>query len=286
MCCTRPITAALLVLLFSWGCHGQPPERARLTNDVVMHRNEPMDTTISTRFAPPAGYQRTAATANSFGGYLRQLPLKHRTANVHLYNGHPKQRQDVHAAVINKSVGTKDLQQCADAVMRLRAEYLFATGRAEEIAFTFTNGFRAPFARWSKGERIRVQGNNCTWHHTGKAGASHDALLEYLQVVFTYAGTASLSKELQDCSSTPVQPGDVFIRGGFPGHAVLVLDVATDAHGHRAFLLAQSYMPAQEIHVLKNPRDPALSPWFLGNDGDELVTPEWTFRWDERKRWP
>ena len=29
-----------------------------------------------------------------------------------------------------------------------------------------------------------------------------------------------------------------------------------------------------------------LSPWFKLNDADELVTPEWTFRWDQRKRWP
>jgi hypothetical protein len=40
---------------------------------------------------------------------------------VLLYNGAPKFRQDVHAAVIDIDVGTRDLQQCADATMRLRA---------------------------------------------------------------------------------------------------------------------------------------------------------------------
>ncbi len=244
------------------------------------------DTTVLLRFDPPVGFARVAVQDNSFAGYLRHLPLKTFGANVHLYNGRLKNRQDVHASVINMSVGGKDLQQCADAVMRLHAEFLFAADRKDDITFNFTSGFKAPFSRWAKGERIRVNGNACSWVSGGKAGATHDDLLNYLDMVFTYAGTASLSKELKGASSSPVQPGDVFIQGGHPGHAVIVVDVAGNTKGEQIFLLAQSYMPAQEIHVLKNPQDPNLSPWFKLNDGDELVTPEWTFRWDQRKRWP
>jgi hypothetical protein len=242
--------------------------------------------TVGSRFAPPVGYTRAALATGSFGAYLRSLPLKPEGAGVHLFDGRLKNNQGVHAAVIDMSVGTTDLQQCADAVMRLRAEFLFAADRKDEIAFNFTNGFKAPFSRWTKGERIRVQGNNCSWTHSGKAGAAPADLLDYLQVVFTYAGTASLSAELVECASTAVQPGDVFIQGGHPGHAVIVVDVASDGKGSQVFLLAQSYMPAQEIHVLKNLQNPDLSPWFKLNDGAELKTPEWTFGWDQRKRWP
>ncbi len=242
--------------------------------------------TVEDRFAPPVGYSRKPAGAGSFGAYLRLLPLKPADAQVHLFDGRLKNNQGVHAAVIDMSVGTKDLQQCADAVMRLRAEFLFAADRKDEITFNFTNGFNASFARWTKGERIRVHGNACSWVSGGKAGATHDDLLNYLEMVFSYAGTASLSKELKDCSTSPVQPGDLFIQGGHPGHAVIVVDAAYDGTGGQVFLLAQSYMPAQEIHVLKNPKDPNLSPWFKLNDGEELVTPEWTFQWDQRKRWP
>ena len=78
--------------------------------------------------------------------------------------------------------------------------------------------------------------------------------------------------------------GDVFIRGGSPGHAVIVVDLAADAQGRQVFLLAQSYMPAQEIQILKNPNDQALSPWYSTDFGEELVTPEWTFGKGERKR--
>ena len=282
----RSILCPLFSVFVQLGCQGQVPERSPLVNDVRLVAYDPKDTTIALRFDPPTGFQLIYTPSNSFAEYLRNLQLKSHVAMVHLFDGRMKNRQDVHAAVIDMSVGAKDLQQCADAVMRLRAEFLFAADRKDEIAFNFTSGFKAPFSRWMKGERIKVKGNACSWVPGGKAGSSHADLLKYLEMVFSYAGTASMSKELKDCSSSPVQPGDVFIQGGHPGHALIVVDAASDGQGNQVFLLAQSYMPAQEIHLLKNLRDPSLSPWFKLNDGDELVTPEWTFRWDQRKRWP
>lgn len=82
-----------------------------------------------------------------------------------------------------------------------------------------------------------------------------------------------------------MQPGDVFIKGGSPGHAVIVVDMATDVKtGKKMFMLAQSYMPAQEIQVLKNPNNSLLSPWYSLDFGDNLETPEWDFTSKELKR--
>ena len=82
-----------------------------------------------------------------------------------------------------------------------------------------------------------------------------------------------------------LEPGDVLIRGGFPGHAVIVMDVAKNKAGNKIYMLAQSYMPAQDIHVLNNPSDKALSPWYEVNDENEIITPEYVFKRDELKRW-
>jgi hypothetical protein len=51
-------------------------------------------------------------------------------------------------------------------------------------------------------------------------------------------------------------------------------------------LLAQSYMPAQSIHVLRNIEVPALGAWFAvpGPAEAEFDTPEWTFSRAELKR--
>lgn len=247
------------------------------------------DTTVLLRFAPPPGFSRSHVEKGSFASFLRHLPLKPPETGVRLYDGSLKSRQDVHAAVIDMSVGDKDLQQCADAIMRLRAEYLFATGRSDEIAFDFTNGFRAEWKRWRIGDRIEVHGNACRWVPGGTADDSHDQLMRYLSMVFTYAGTRSLERELSrgtDARSAELHAGDVFVQGGSPGHAVIVLDTSQDSNGRIAFLLAQSYMPAQDMHVLRNPQHPELGAWFLFEGTEALRTPEWTFEWHDRRRWP
>ena len=80
--------------------------------------------------------------------------------------------------------------------------------------------------------------------------------------------------------------GDLFIKGGFPGHAVLVADVAESrATGERRFLLVQSFMPAQDMHVLKNLANADGSPWYPLAFGDQLVTPEWIFPRESLRRW-
>ncbi|MBK7139361.1 MAG: hypothetical protein IPH74_10160 [Bacteroidetes bacterium] len=69
-----------------------------------------------------------------------------------------------------------------------------------------------------------------------------------------------------------------------PGHAVIVVDVAkNEKTGETLFLLAQSYMPAQEIHLLKNPNDGGISPWYSADFGNVLITPEYTFTANQLK---
>jgi hypothetical protein len=61
--------------------------------------------------------------------------------------------------------------------------------------------------------------------------------------------------------------------------------VGENTAGKKVFLLAQSYMPAQETQVLKNLMDSQLSPWYSGEAGNEVITPQWTFSVDQLKTW-
>ena len=211
---------------------------------------------LSARVAPPPGATRVGVAGSSFGDWLRHLPLLPRDTPVLLYDGTRKPRQDVHQAVVDIDVGRRDLQQCADAVMRLRAEYLFAAGRFEEIVFHPQPGAARAIA-WT-------------------GGARRDGWDRFLVRLFAAAGSASLAAELPPARGAPL-PGDVLIQGGYPGHAVLILDVAEDPSGRRYLLLGQSYMPAQQIHVLKNLGDSRLSPWYdaAALTGPGIATPEW-----------
>ena len=242
--------------------------------------------TIESRFAPPSGFSRIPAAPESFAAWLRGLPVKPGAPQVLLHDGRLKGNQGAHCAVLDVDVGKGNLQQCADAVIRLRAEYLYSRGCDAAIAFRFTSGDLANWSDWKSGMRPEVAGNKVSWSRTAKADGSYANFRSYLDRVFTYAGTASLAREVQTVSD-PSKPesGDIYIQGGSPGHAVLVLDMAQNGRGERIFLLAQSYMPAQEIQVLKNPSDPA-SPWYRARANGPLPTPEWSFEYGDLRRFP
>ena len=245
--------------------------------------NQP-DTLLFQRFAPPAGCERTGVDSTSFAAYLRRLPLHPQGAKVRLFDGREKANAGVYDAVVALPIGKKDLHQCADAVIRLRAEYLWRSRQFDKIHFNLTNGFRVDYDRWRKGGRVKVVGNQTSWEQRAAASDSYAHFWAYLEFVFTYDGTLSLSKELKPVSPEDVQTGDVFIQGGSPGHAVLVVDMAVDKAGKRVLLLAQSYMPAQEIQILKNPNDTTISPWYSTDFGEVLETPEWNLGKGDLKR--
>ena len=240
--------------------------------------------TVQERILVPDGFERIQAVSGSFGEYLGKLPLKPHGSKVQYYNGETKPA-DVYEAVLDIDVGDRDLQQCADSVIRLRAEYLYGKGFFDRIQFNFTNGFKADYSTWMKGNRIKVSGNKAYWAKQTEASNEYSSFRKYLDMVFAYAGTLSLSKEMKRISLEEMQPGDVFMYGQTPGHCEIVLDMAKNkTTGERLFILAQGYMPAQEMHILKNPANDAGNPWYTMDFGEKLSTPEWEFSKDQLMR--
>ena len=230
------------------------------------------------------GYSRIKTEKGSFTDWLRHLPLKHGNPSVKLYNNELKNNQSAQFAVVNIDTGKEDLQQCADAVMRLKAEYHYSKKEYAKIHFNFTSGDNARFSKWIEGYRPVLKGNKVSWTKSAKKDSSYKSFKAYLKQVFMYAGTSSLSKELLTIPLESLQPGDVFIHGGFPGHAVIVIDMATNSTtGAKIFMIAQSYMPAQDIHILNNPLL-EKSPWYSMDFKGNFETPEWTFERTETKR--
>ncbi len=261
--------------------HENPPPQIL----AIRNRSAQPDSLLYQRFPPPPGYQRNPADSNSFAYYLQHLPLKPVGAKVLYYNGQEKDSPGIYEAVVDLPIGQKNLHQCADAVIRLRAEYLWRNRYYNQIHFNLTNGFRVDYDRWRNGERVKVtKDNNTSWQQSATVSPTYATFWAYLEFVFSYAGTLSLSKELLSVPIADLQIGDVFIQGGSPGHAIIVVDLATNKDGQQVFMLAQSYMPAQETQILKNPRDPRIQPWYSTNFGDKLVTPEWTFKAGDLKR--
>ncbi len=217
----------------------------------------------------PEGYKRISASGHSFASYLQNLPLR-KDKTVYLYNKQPKPNQSLHYAVIDISTGEKDLQQCADAIMRLRAEYFFEKKQFDSIRFPKGNHSYYQYSLYSAADK-----NNHEW------------LLHFMEQVFINCGTYTLEQQLKPVYHfQDLQIGDVFVKAGAPGHAEIVADMAVNAvTGKKIFLLVEGYMPAQDMHVLLNPSDPALGPWYELNEQKEIVTASWIFMRNQLRRW-
>ena len=213
----RLLSVLLVISLFC--CNGISTEN---TLEIIKPETSLIDTSgkfIITRFNCPDSFTRRSFDSSSFAFYLSHLKLKPWEAKVHLYDGTLKQNEAAYSAVVDMPISPKDLQQCADAVMRLRGEYLFKRKSYHEIAFRFLGD--------------------------GK-------LHSYLD----YAGSGrSYTK---------------FIK--YYGH-----------NGEKKFLLAQSYMPAQETQILRQAG--SESCWYSSKISGEIRTPEWTFDTTDLRRW-
>ncbi|MGG1550202.1 DUF4846 domain-containing protein [Paenibacillus ferrarius] len=274
------VTALSALLLSSCSAGEERMTAADTTRGTKSHKQQLIHangTNVMERIAVPSGYERVPAEEGSYGDYLRKIPLKPHGTKVHLFNGELK-AHEVYEAVLDVDVGDRDLQQCADAVMRLRAEYLYGSGRHDQIHFNFTNGFKADYATWRKGNRIEVSGNKVSWIKKGTPSDSYEVFRSYLNMVFAYAGTLSLSKEMKQVPLSEMQAGDVFLEGGSPGHAIVVLDMAQNPKtGEKLFILAQGFTPAQDIHILENASNGKGNPWYSTAFEGKLNSPEWTF---------
>ena len=212
----------------------------------------------------PDGFVRHDVDSNSFAAYLRGLPLRPKGCRVLDYLGRKGWASDYAHAVINMDIGSVDLQQCADALIRLRAEWLYGLKRYDDIVFHFTNRFSCPYRRWADGDRVYVSGGSkAGWSHRAKRNYSYECFRDYLEMVFTYAGTMSLDYDARKVAYSDMQIGDFFLCPGRPGHAILVGDmVENPSTGEKLFLVLESNTPAADIHVLGVDSDDTTTPWY------------------------
>ena len=240
---------------------------------------------LNQMFNPPNGFERIEIDETSFGHWLRQLPVRMDRTNVLSYRGERLTRPS--AAVVLLDVGTRDLQQCADSIIRLHGEYLWHRGQSHRAAYHFTDGQRTAWVDWVKGERFRVV-NRRLKRSRGRRRANHyKNYRRWLTYVFIYAGTRSMKFDSNPIVGDVLMPGDFFVRPGGPGHAVAILDVAVNAVGERIGLLGQGFMPAEDFHVLKDQH--ALNGvWFPLPETDDggVATPSWhqPFRKQDARR--
>lgn len=223
-------------------------------------------TNLIERFTVPYGYQRISYKEGSFGDYVRLYPIFPYGSKLLMYDGCPSNRQWMAAAVFQLPLEPYDLQQCADSIMRWYAEYYFSQQKYESIKYHF------------------VDGSLHSWVDSKNYDGTYDSLIKFLNEVFNHANTVSLECESEAVTVDELQIGDILIRGGYPGHALMVVDVAINDKGKKAILLGQGLMPAQQFHVVNNPLH-ENDPWYYQDELSETFsTPGYTFSLTNFKR--
>lgn len=279
----------LFIILILGACNG-PPAAIVSSGDNEKPPPSPTlilseGTTMQTRILPPPNYERIGAPSGSFLEFMRNQEMKEDGSPVVLYNGKEKRNQDAHTAVFAFDAGDRDLQQCADSIIRIYAEYFWSVEEYQKIRFHLTNGFLMDYLSWQNGSRLQVEGNSTNWVKSRAYEDSYQSFRDYLTTVMIYAGTISLDEESVPISYKDLQAGDLLLVGGSPGHCVLIADVAINAEGKKCCLLAQGFMPAQEFHILKNPQDDS-DPWYYEDDlASDVHTPEFLFEEGSMQRW-
>ena len=243
----------------------------------------PEGMTVETRYNVPSGYKRISVEDGSFAHFLRNQKLKPYGEKVLYFDGRIKKSEGIYDSVVDVQIGDRDLHQCADAIMLLRAEYFYQKKEYDKISFNFVSGFNAQYSKWIQGYRINPDGKGSYYKKTGPSNTYKD-FRNFMNIVFGYAGTLSMEKEMKPQTLDSIKIGDVFIKGGSPGHAVIIVDMAENDKGEKIFMLAQSYMPAQQTQILLNPNDVSMGVWYSLKGTDILNTPEWRFGVENLKK--
>lgn len=233
--------------------------------------------TVKTRYELPQGYHRVKTESGSFEEYLQNLPLKPIGYSTHLYDGSFKNRK-IATSVIDLDIDSVDLQHSADAIIRLRAEYLYKTGQFDKISFIFNDGFQCDYTKWAQGFRVRSDGKRTRWYKADDKAEdySYPTFREYLRTVFAHTDERTLAKEMRDAQEDEFGIGTVIFDRKNPRNVAIVVDMLerdTIRYGYEldnaeVVLLAQGGNPAQEIEIIRGNGD----EYNLFKEGDKDVT--------------
>jgi len=206
----------------------------------------------------PQDYERLEYEDESMAYFLRKLPLKPFGVPIEPFEGSFTESDTVvhfNYCVLDIPLLSK-YEQCADVCIHLRAMYLYQHRRFFDIHFEDT-----------KHNVMRYYYGNCD-----------HLFIKYLQHTIEWANTESFINEMPQRKLKDIQPGDVFVYdyksrvGKKYGHAIMVADVAKNKKtGKKMIMLVQGSTPACSIHILKNIKNPEISPWFkLDEEAEDI----------------
>ena len=140
---------------------------------------------ISERIITPEGFERILYEEGTFSNYIQKYSLLPYDSEVINYDGNPYVYQSGHVGVLDISVPDHGLMQCADVLIRLRAEYLWDQNKKEDIGFNFTSGHYCSWKQYAAGFRPKINGNKVTFRKTATSNSTKQSFYKYLDLILS-----------------------------------------------------------------------------------------------------
>ena len=245
--------------------------------------------TIADNVNIPKGWERVIQ--NDFHAWIIQQPLS--DDYVKTYDGkNVYGLNTIYKVKFDYDIGNEDLHHCADAAIYFNALHKFDNEQYHRITYHFTNGQEFGYLQYLAGYRPKVKqdGSVVIIYTHNQRKPSYKNFRMYLDIIWRYAGTWSVDEyDTYQLKTGWAMPGDIFVKGGFPGHAITVIDVIENIDtGQRKYMFSESYMPAQDQYIVVNTAEhgirPQLDLWFDIDPKEPLSTSRWTFQPKDLKR--
>lgn len=174
---------------------------------------------------------------------------------------------------------------------RLIAEYLYSQQNYADISFTLGSDFDFTFDTWRQGRTIAVDGSSVSWASGGEDSNGEENFRSYLATLFVYISMSTFQEDLEqveDVDGDEIRVGDIFLGTTADGKktALMVADICqSDETGEKLMLLVQGGAPAQQLHIVENPGNADLSPWYPCGFSADLTTPDASIAIENRYRY-
>ncbi len=220
--------------------------------------------TIQQRFSPPPGYTRISVEPNRFAAWIQNLPLKEPGSPVLDFRGREfkKSNDSTVAAVVDRNIKGRRLEQCMDILLRFYSNYLIERGQRDSVQFPLPDGLILSWEHWREGWRPYFKGLHFRLKKSAVSDSSAKNFRRYLNTIFSYSGSQTFFHHYPDISPDKLQIGDFIVRKENKGHAVLIIDMVKNAQGQKMVLVGQGDTPACQFFILKGKNG---SPWFPVN---------------------
>jgi hypothetical protein len=210
---------------------------------------------------PSKKYKRIEVKSGSFAEWLRNLPLKEKGADVLNYRGRIfKSGQDSTVAfVLNLDIEGRRLEQCMDVLVRLYADYLWEYKLTDNLKLPLPGGFWLKWEDWKNGFRPRFKGIDVKMMKSFPPDTSYRSYNSYLRTIYSESSTQQFYHAYKSMDRRNLQIGDIIIKRGTKGHAVIVVDLAKNEIGDMIVLIGNGDTPACQFFLLNHKRN---KPWF------------------------